>query len=218
MTYKQIITGDTSITLYNEQYQEHYHTITGAVEEAFEKFAIPCLKDKIKQKKISILDVCFGIGYNSLAAIHYIRKNNPNCRIALVGLENDKNVLLQTEKIIILDFLKTDYDIIRQLAAKKSYKDKNLSAKLLIGDARKTIKNIKKRFDAVFLDPFSPKKCPELWTEKFFKDIHALMKKDAVLATYSCAGVVRKNLKKAGFKVEDGPVVGRRSPGTLAKL
>ena len=42
------------------------------------------------------------------------------------------------------------------------------------------------------------------------------MKKNAVLATYSCAGIVRKNLEEAGFEVKDSPAVGRRSPSTIA--
>ena len=40
------------------------------------------------------------------------------------------------------------------------------------------------------------------------------MNKDAILATYSCAGIVRRNLKEVGFKVKDGPIVGRWAPGT----
>jgi tRNA U34 5-methylaminomethyl-2-thiouridine-forming methyltransferase MnmC len=42
------------------------------------------------------------------------------------------------------------------------------------------------------------------------------MEKGAILATYSCAGQVKRNLKEAGFEIKDGPVVGRRAPGTIA--
>ena len=71
-------------------------------------------------------------------------------------------------------------------------------------------------FDIVFLDPFSPRKNPELWSEEFFKEIYSRMKKGAKLATYSCARKIRENLKTAGFKVIDGPNVGRRGPSTNA--
>ena len=43
------------------------------------------------------------------------------------------------------------------------------------------------------------------------------MKKDAILATYSYARKVRENLNEAGLVVYDGPIVGRRSPCTLAR-
>ena len=78
------------------------------------------------------------------------------------------------------------------------------------------IKNLNQKFDAVFLDPFSPKKCPELWTERFFKDIRKLMKQNSVLTTYSCAKITRNNLVNAGFNVKDGPSIGRRAPSTIA--
>ena len=91
-----------------------------------------------------------------------------------------------------------------------------MKLRIIIGDAGETIKNLNQKFDAVFLDPFSPKKCPELWTEKFFKDIRKLMKQNSVLTTYSCAKIIRNNLVNAGFNVKDGPSIGRRAPSTIA--
>ena len=90
-----------------------------------------------------------------------------------------------------------------------------MKIKLLLGDARETIKQVTEKIDFVFLDPFSPKKCPELWTDEFFKDIYTIMRPGSKLATYSCARIVRDNLTKAGFSVSDGPIVGRRAPGTI---
>ncbi|MBW2994548.1 hypothetical protein KY315_03965, partial [Candidatus Woesearchaeota archaeon] len=63
---KQRVTKDNSITLFNEEYQEYYHSIHGAIEEAFEKFVKPCkIAELAKTGKIKILDICFGMGYNS---------------------------------------------------------------------------------------------------------------------------------------------------------
>jgi tRNA U34 5-methylaminomethyl-2-thiouridine-forming methyltransferase MnmC len=68
----------------------------------------------------------------------------------------------------------------------------------------------------VFFDAFSPNKVPEMWTKEFFSDIYDKMKKNGKLSTYSCAKFVRDNLKQAGFIVKNGPVIGRRSPSTIA--
>ncbi len=68
----------------------------------------------------------------------------------------------------------------------------------------------------MFLDPFSPKKCLQLWTKEFFDNIHRVMKKKSRLATYSCARIVRDNLKSAGFMIQDGPKLWRRGPSTIA--
>lgn len=206
---KQIVTGDKSFTFFNEKYEEHYHSVKGALEEAFKKFVEPAgIKELARKGRIDILDVCFGIGYNSLAAIVVALRENPHCDIRIVALEDDEKIINEM-KNINLGELEQFYEILR------SGSD-NVKISFRIGDARKEVKKIKSKFDVVFLDPFSPKKCPELWTLSFFKDIKKVMKKKAILTTYSCARVVRENLKKAGLSVKDGPKVGRRGPSSVA--
>ena len=209
---KQVLTRDKSKTLWSEKYQEHYHSLSGAVEEAFKKFAEPCkIKELAKKGKIRILDVCFGIGYNSAAAIEVALQENPACEIEIVGIENDSAVFEEIQKFS--PQLKY-YNVIKLLVKEDTFGRIKLS--VLKTDAREAVKQIKGEFDAVFLDPFSPKKCPELWTKEFFQEIASKMKLGSVLATYSYAREVRENLAAAGLNVIDGPVVGRRSPSTIA--
>jgi len=201
---RKILTRDGSETLYSEEYQETYHSVTGAVEEAFGKYVKPC---KI-ESGMNVLDICFGLGLNSLAALHTAKE------ITITALEKDENVLRHEVKVP--EYLREDYKKIRTAAENLYYKDDKAEIKVLLGDARETIKQLNEKYDAVFLDPFSPPKNPELWTEEFFINIKKHMKKEAILATYSCARKVRSNLSKAGFEVKDGPCVGRRSPSTIA--
>ena len=207
------MTADGSVTLWNEQYEEHYHSVSGAVEEAFKKFSEPCkIKELARKGKIRILDVCFGIGYNSAAAIEQAFQENPACEIEIVGIEKDPGIIREIQKLKpLLKF----YNVIKLLV----YEDRfgRVKLELIKKDAREAVKEIKGEFDGVFLDPFSPKKCPELWTKEFLKDIAAKMKTGSILATYSYAREVRDNLAAVGFKVSDGPVVGRRSPSTIAE-
>jgi tRNA U34 5-methylaminomethyl-2-thiouridine-forming methyltransferase MnmC len=216
---KQIKTDDNSITYHNDEYDETYHSSSGAIEEAQKKFVDACnIREFVKDKySITILDVCFGLGYNTAVAIDNILKANPQCKINVIALENDMKILEEIGKIN--PDIKS-YVLIKELIKKRSDNHFNLNnfpvkIKLLLGDARETIKQVTEKIDFVFLDPFSPKKCPELWTEEFFKDIYNIMKPGSKLATYSCARVVRDNLEKAMFNVTDGPIVGRRSPGTI---
>jgi len=207
---KQKITEDNSITLFSEKYQEHYHSTKGAVEESFEKFVKPCkIAELAKKGKIKILDVCFGVGYNSAAAIDVALEANPECIIEIVGLENDPKIL---DEIKNLNPAFKHYDII------KGKSNERIKLKILLGDARERIKELNEKFDAIFFDPFSPKVCPELWTKEFFKEIKRLMNPGAILTTYSCARIVRDNMKAVGLTVEDGPVLGRRGPATIATL
>lgn len=199
-------TKDNSFTMFSERYQEHYHSVTGALEEAEKKFVIPC---KISAG-VRILDIGFGLGYNSGMAIQKAG------RVRIIGLENDADVLKEIQGIEVPYLFRNSYEKIRKAASSLDYKDEFVEIKILLGDAREMIKRIDEKFDAVFLDAFSPPKNPEMWTAEFFKEVFDRMKTGGILATYSCAGIVRRNLKEVGFEVKDGPVVGRRSPGTLA--
>jgi tRNA U34 5-methylaminomethyl-2-thiouridine-forming methyltransferase MnmC len=200
---KFIKTDDGSYAAYSEEYNELYKSNTGAAEEALKKFVEPCQI----QENMSILDIGFGLGYNIAAAMQNAK------HLKIVSLEKN---LVDINLLEVPDSLKHSYEKIKKCTKDLHYKDEYVEITIIQGDAVQTIKKINEKFDAVFLDPFSPSKNPELWTADFFKDIKERMKKNARLATYSCAGIVRRNLKEAGFAVKDGPRVGRRSPSTIA--
>tara|TARA_Y100000310_G_C20693469_1_gene823884 strand:+ start:1138 stop:1827 length:690 start_codon:yes stop_codon:yes gene_type:complete len=222
---KKIFTADNTETFLNEEVGESYHSQTGAVEEAFKKYAIPCkIKELAQTGKITILDVCSGLIYNAAAAIDTALKENPDCQIEVVCLENDLEII---KKIGEVDPPIKNYHLIKRLFQENNqaiqdkrdlvYHKGNIKITILMGDARERIKELNPdHFDAVFMDPFSPKTAPEMWTKDFFKDIFQVIKQNRVLATYTCARLARDNMKEAGFMYDDGPIVGRRGPGTIA--
>lgn len=217
----KVETKDGSVTFHNLEFDETYHSISGAKEEAMLKFVGPC---KIKELaltvgKVKILDFCFGLGYNSAAAIEACLNINPECKVEIVGLENDETIINAINEV---DNVFDNYNLIKELAKKdivdgvKEYLNGNITIKLIMGDALNTVNLLDDGFDAVFFDPFSPKKCPWLWSSSVFSSVFKVMKNGGILATYSCARTVRDNLASAGFKVFDGPIVGRRAPSTIA--
>lgn len=202
---RAVKTNDLSLTLYSEEYDETYHSVSGALDEALRKFVEPCCV----RNGMKILDICFGLGYNAGMAIHKFK----NCKI--ISLEKDKRVLDAVYSLEVPDWFAETYEKIR-IAAKHLHYKNSCEIQIILGDAAETIKQVNETFNAVFLDPFSPRKNPELWTTEFLQEIRKRMEKGAILATYSCAGQVKRNLKEAGFEIKDGPVVGRRAPGTIA--
>ncbi|MBN1792729.1 hypothetical protein JW826_03525 [Candidatus Woesearchaeota archaeon] len=212
---KEVLTRDGSKTFYSEEHDETYHSVSGAVEEAFLKYAGASDIGNIAGKGlVRILDVCFGLGYNTAAALDLIWAANPECKVEIVGLENDPEILARTAEV---EPAIKSYGLIREAAKDDhAYHDARLAIKIIIGDAHEEIKKLTGKFDLVFHDPFSPKKAPSLWTEEFFREERRLMSSKGVLSTYSCARIVRENLKKAGFSIRDGPRVGRRAPSTIA--
>ena len=65
-------TNDGSVGLFSPEADDIYHSTYGALTEAYEKFIIPLnLKNYLeKNSEIKILDICFGIGYNSKSFIN----------------------------------------------------------------------------------------------------------------------------------------------------
>ena len=213
---KKIITADNTESYFNEQVGECYHSYKGAVEEAWKKYVVPCKIAEIAcSGELKILDICFGLGYNSAAAIDAALQENPRCSIEVVGLENDPGIL---EKIQEVKPPLQSYRHYKKLSpAHLDVKEGNIHLKVLLGDGREQIKTLpESSFDAIFLDPFSPQTSPEMWQEPFFREMWRVMKPKAIVATYSCARMVRENMSKAGLFYDDGPIWGRRGPGTIA--
>ena len=205
---KKIETRDGSFTFLNEEYNEAYHSTTvGALEEARIKYAEPAnIKDNDK-----VLDFCFGLGYNTIAALKICRN------IEVIAIEKDEKIL----KEILTHKVPKDYElqneIIRKAVIDAIHKKENKQINIIIADVQEEIKKLKSNyFNAIFFDPFSPSKHKELWSLEIFKECFRILKSNGKLTTYSCATWIRKNMREAGFEVIDGPIFGRKSASTIA--
>ncbi|ACB52216.1 hypothetical protein cce_2868 [Crocosphaera subtropica ATCC 51142] len=216
------ITDDGSYTFFSDQFEELFHSHSGAKQEAQYKFIEPCqIKEKTTIKDtIKILDICYGLGYNTAACLETIWAINPDIKIELFALENNINVPLQAiDANLLNNFSSSVINILTTLANNDKIETKTFKGQLLLGDARQTIQTvINQNFqaDAIFLDPFSPPKCPQLWTVEFTELVSQCLGKEGYLATYSCAASVRTALQLTGLKIGATRSVGRRSPGTIA--
>ena len=101
-------TNDGSVGLYNSDYNDIYHSADGALTEAYEKFIYPLNIDKLLSKdNIRILDICYGIGYNSKSFLNFIlekikfsKKNSKNSFIKNKNIETiyTNNILEKVEQ------------------------------------------------------------------------------------------------------------------------
>ncbi len=211
---KPMQTDDGSITFFSEDWKEHYHTKAGARLEAEKKFVEPSgLAEKLQTSDLKLLDICFGLGNNSLAALcaqSGTGKMPVNHSLDITALEMDKRIVHAASKSF--QPLETDpanwRKVLSELYNGSSFSTQNSSLSLTFGDARWLIKNLPdESFDIVFNDPFSSQHCPELWTVEFFEQLCRVMKSDGVLLTYSSALPVRGAMREAGF------VIGETEPG-----
>jgi tRNA U34 5-methylaminomethyl-2-thiouridine-forming methyltransferase MnmC len=94
----------------------------------------------------------------------------------------------------------------------------NLTARIVVGDARQTLPGWQGRADAWFLDGFSPAKNPELWSDDLMRAVAAHTAPGGTFATYTAAGHVRRALADAGFDVSRRPGFGRKRHMTVGRL
>ncbi len=220
------LTHDGSYTFFSEEFGEAFHSRQGARAEAFQKFADATnLVQKAQQPSIKLLDVCYGLGYNTAAAIEVIYSVNPNCTVEVYGLELDSTVPIGATSPELLQLWSSETQpILQSLAQQHRYQNNVLTAQLLIGDARQTIDQlIEQHFqaDAIFFDPFSPRRCPQLWTVQFFQRVAQCLAPTGTLSTYSRSASVRSALIEAGLAIGTIPLGDRHLPhdwsqGTVA--
>lgn len=74
--YEPYYTEDGSIGLYSFAEKDVYHSKFGALTEAWEKFILPSGLDKNFNSEIKVLDVCYGIGYNTKALMSFFINKN----------------------------------------------------------------------------------------------------------------------------------------------
>ncbi|SNZ03529.1 tRNA U34 5-methylaminomethyl-2-thiouridine-forming methyltransferase MnmC [Persephonella hydrogeniphila] len=220
----KIITADGTETFINQEYNEAYHsTKAGAYTESLLKFVLPCKIDKLskEKEKLDILDVGFGLGYNVAVCVKVAKENNPDVFLNIFSIEKDTSVFEKIRQLNIPDELKEIYrDILKGKFENSRYiaESNSFRLEIVFDDARKVLKKINKKFDAVFYDAFSPKVNTEMWTVEIFRVVKDLMKEEAVLSTYSASLAVRKGLLEAGFKIGLVEPVGRKSYSTVATI
>ena len=201
---KKQTTKDGSLSLYSLSYEEGFHDKGGALKESINKYLLPAQLDQFsKTEKIFILDVCMGMGYNSGCILEELLQRNQN--IEWHGLEIDQRPLeisLNDKKFQglwspkILNFFNC-------LNKSKEWIEDFNKGTIHWGDARQKIYEINDslRFDLILLDPFSPQKCPELWSEQFISFLSARLSLNGRLITYSSAASVRASLRRAGLTI-----------------
>ena len=213
-------TADGSQTFYSPQFGEWFHSRDGAYQEAYVTYIEPTRLAALAQgDRLRILDICYGLGYNTAAALDTIWRVNPQCKIDWAGLELN---LAVPQAAIAQNLLQPWPPAVQatlaELAAQQVIRRDGLQAKLWIGDARQSIQSLNHQgfqADVIFFDPFSPPHCPPLWTVDFFRQVANCLKPTGRLATYSCAAAVRAGWQEVGLHIGATPALGRQWPGTL---
>ena len=199
----EVLTKDGSYSLRSVFFKENFHSLLGALEETKIKFTAPSDLKRFQGKSLNVLDICFGIGYNSASLLNELIKQKSS--LNWYGLEIDKKPLeysLRNKSFLELWDPKVK-KIFESLYKKDCFEDNFFKCKILWGDARKKINIIpsNNKFDLIYLDGFSPQKCPQVWTIEFLSKVAEKLNPQGYLITYSSSAAVRKTLRNLGLEI-----------------
>ena len=215
-------TEDGTFTARSSLFDECYHsTRDGALKESLKKHVEPAFaligkrESGIGKRELTILDICFGLGYNTLATLYYLDLEGLDIPVHIHSPEFDEALVRSLVDFPYPEAFAPYRNVIESVAQKGWYESGRIRIDVVFGDAREFLKRSDAVFDIVYQDAFSPKKNPLLWTKEYFADLARHLAAEAVVTTYSSATPVRMGMVENGLYVYEPPAEGVRS-GTIA--
>ena len=225
MQRKIITTADGSNTIQIEEWNEQYHSIHGAIQEANHVYIKHGLLFCIDQKKpsiensrtlenttptspdLSILEIGFGTGLNAFLTLLQAEKHQ--LKVRYVGVEafpissNEIEALNYTEQLQVSG----ENMLFKEMHEISWENDRRLTPYFTLQKQQKLFKDItdQSQFDLIYFDAFGARVQPELWTESIFEIMFDALKVNGVLVTYAAKGSVRRAMQSVGFDVEKLP-------------
>ncbi|MBC3847311.1 tRNA (5-methylaminomethyl-2-thiouridine)(34)-methyltransferase MnmD [Winogradskyella echinorum] len=215
MRRKIITTSDGSKTIHIEDWDEHYHSIHGAIQEAnhvFLKHGLLFYYNTFHSEKreesflVNILEIGFGTGLNTFLTLIEAEKLNLN--ISYTGVEAYP---VEAEEVKALNYVELisqkHATVFQDIHATSWEKEYHITSSFILEKQQKFFEDIdaEDTFNIIYFDAFGARVQPNLWTEAIFKIMYKALKKNGVLVTYSAKGSVRRAMQAVGFTVERLP-------------
>ena len=205
---KIITTSDGSHSLLNEELNETYHSVHGAIQESahvFIKNGLDYYIQKVKPQSISILEVGFGTGLNALLTIHRMLETFVTIKYTTVEPyplgEEVWSALNYTQTI----GLKEHFTALHRSSWEK---EGTMLPHFQLLKLQTTLQQVQlqpKSFDLIYFDAFAPNKQPEMWTFPMLEKVVEAMNMDAVFVTYCAKGQLKRDLKTLSLMTETLP-------------
>lgn len=207
-----ITTGDGSKTIKIEEWNEHYHSTHGAIQESrhvYIQAGLDHFVAKNQPQSIRVLEAGFGTGLNALLACLWSEKSK--IKVDYLGIEAYP---ISEAEIETLGYPK----VLEDKNAEGIYKELHQAEWKKLVEISETFRlhkqklffselSLKNEVDVVFYDAFGPRVQPELWEKSVFQKFYDAFKPKGVLVTYCVKGTARRALQAIGFEVDiiEGP-------------
>jgi len=200
---RHVISKDGSSTLFAPHFDEHYHSIHGAIQESMHVFIDAGLR-ALGKEEVRILEMGLGTGLNAvLTALHKEGRT-----IHYSGIEAFPVADNLLEQLNYPAELGEDAEaIFKQLHDMPWNKAGELIPSFILEKLHTSLEEFESdtSYDLVYFDAFAPSAQLELWSLEIFQKMFGLMSSGAVLVTYCAKGDVRRAMIAAGFRVEKIP-------------
>ena len=202
---KIITTSDGSHSLLNEELNETYHSVHGAIQESCHVFIQRGLQfyiEEVRPNNISVLEVGFGTGLNTLLSVSHVIDSPiviQYTTLELFPLQEEVWSVLNYSQMIGLEEYFSHIHRCSWGTAQKIIPNFELTKR---HTALQEVELMPETFDLIYFDAFAPSKQPELWTFAMLQKIERAMKLDAVFVTYCAKGQLKRDLKALGLVVE----------------
>ncbi|MEM6825647.1 MAG: tRNA (5-methylaminomethyl-2-thiouridine)(34)-methyltransferase MnmD [Pseudomonadota bacterium] len=200
--------GDVPVS---ELYQDPYFSLEDGVAESIHVFLAGNGLPGRFRAGFRIAELGFGTGLNLILALRAARASGalPLCYTGFEAHPISPEAMARA--LSAFPEISEDARALAIAWEKGTSIDTNeLSARVLLGSAEKTLPAWDGCADAWFLDGFAPARNPTLWTPALMSEVARHTAKGGTFATYTAAGHVRRGLAAAGFAVERRPGFGRK--------
>ncbi|MEM9985448.1 MAG: tRNA (5-methylaminomethyl-2-thiouridine)(34)-methyltransferase MnmD [Bacteroidota bacterium] len=200
------LTRDGSATLYTARFNQHYHSIHGAIQESqhvFIEAGLSSIEDPAG--KLRILEMGMGTGLNvlltSLAEKKYVIEYHA---LEAYPLAEAQWLSLNYQERLDEAEAALQFEAIHQGPWEEAFEVRP-SFSLSKFAQRLEEYEPKVRYHVVYWDAFAPEAQPELWTEAVWERVFSWLEPGGIWVSYCAKGAVRRGLQSAGFTVERLP-------------
>ena len=201
-----ITTSDGSTTIQIEDWNEQYHSIHGAIQEAKHVFIKMGLHHFLETHEVStlrILEIGFGTGLN--AFVTALEPSLNNIQVDYEGVEAYPVHEIELSKLNYTTLIAPDQYSVFDTMHHVSWGNLHpITSNFSLKKRQQFFSEIDdvSSFDLIYFDAFGARVQPDLWTEAIFNRMFLALKPNGVLVTYAAKGSVRRAMQAVGFLVE----------------
>ncbi len=202
---KIVKTADGSYTLFSSEFNEHYHSTYGALNESMHVYIKNGLK-YCKKNTLNIFELGFGTGLNAILTYIESIKSNLTIRYNAIELYPVKPEIISKLDYNKL-FLKDELSVFFKMHNSPWDTDIELSKNFILKKIEIAFEELifNEKYDLIYFDAFAPDTQPNLWSKENFLKLFNSLNPNGILTTYSSKGIVKRNLRDAGFIVSRLP-------------